>query len=207
MKMIGHFMDFLKMKLVITKISDEYSSPKKTPSQRFTLRVALRTRTPANQQEKAEDKKPEGKIKSEEVGKSTSLKLPTPSSPPHSNSDSEDDRSQSFLEKRAMNIKSNKAMLAQLMADLQKMPDSLLNPAGGRQKRPHKRAPRSSVAPSEARRNPERVSRRHTRSMGVCEDALQDEKDLELSLEEELLQVDMETGILLFSVTVHYYKF
>ncbi|XP_064160450.1 cell division cycle-associated protein 7-like isoform X2 [Anguilla rostrata] len=169
----------------------ENSSPKQSPppSQRFTLRVALRPRTRANQRE--ETKLRDAK-KEKESGGGNDIPLIQPTLP--SNSDSENDFPQSFLEKRALNIKSNKAMLAQLMADLQKMPDSLLKTPGGRQKRPnavsspHVRAPRTSLAPSESRRNPERTSRRHTRSMGGCVDPIKDE-ELEMSLEEELLEV------------------
>ncbi|KAG5836504.1 hypothetical protein ANANG_G00256020 [Anguilla anguilla] len=163
----------------------ENSSPKQSPppSQRFTLRVALRPRTRANQRE--ETKLRDAKKEKEPEG-GNDIPLIQPTLP--SNSDSENDFPQSFLEKRALNIKSNKAMLAQLMADLQKMPDSLLKTPGGRQKRPNARAPRTSLAPSESRRNPERTSRRHTRSMGGCVDPIKDE-ELEMSLEEELLEM------------------
>ncbi|XP_061076741.1 cell division cycle-associated protein 7-like isoform X2 [Conger conger] len=169
----------------------EVSSPKRSPRppQRFTLRVALRPRTRANHQEEAERRGVKKAIKSERGGNAIPFIPPTPTA--HSNSDSEADSSQTFLEKRALNIKSNKAMLAQLMADLQKMPDSLLKTEGAQQKRPNARAPRASLAPGETRRNPERTSRRHTRSMGGCaaEGSLKEEQDLERSLEDALLEV------------------
>lgn len=56
---------------------------------------------------------------------------------------------------------------------------------------PHlQRPPRSGAAGGESRKNPERASRRQTRSMGGCEDpSAPKEEELELSLEEELLEV------------------
>ncbi|XP_064160455.1 cell division cycle-associated protein 7-like isoform X7 [Anguilla rostrata] len=147
----------------------ENSSPKQSPppSQRFTLRVALRPRTRANQRE--ETKLRDAK-KEKESGGGNDIPLIQPTLP--SNSDSENDFPQSFLEKRALNIKSNKAMLAQLMADLQKMPDSLLKTPGGRQKRPNavRRAPRRRGSP---RPNP---SRPHV--VRPVEDVTQEELEL-----------------------------
>lgn len=52
------------------------------------------------------------------------------------------------------------------------------------------RPPRSGLSERESRRNPERASRRQTRSMGGMEDpSPPQEADVELSLEEELLEV------------------
>ncbi|KAJ8410541.1 hypothetical protein AAFF_G00194450 [Aldrovandia affinis] len=164
----------------------EHISPKRQPPQRFTLRVALRPQTQTSHQEEGEIEDVKREMKLEDGGRSMPLNQP----PLQSNSES--DMPETFLEKRALNIKSNKAMLAQLMADLQKMPGALLRtPAGGGQKSQRTRPPRSSLAPSESRRNPERASRRHTRSMGGCDEdsTLKDNKELELSLEEELLEV------------------
>ncbi|KAM4588215.1 cell division cycle-associated protein 7-like isoform 2-T2 [Odontesthes bonariensis] len=98
-----------------------------------------------------------------------------------------------FLVKRQENIKANKAMLAQLMADLQKMQGGaaiLKNQAAnpktkGRISRP----PHSAATGGESRRNPERASRRQTRSMGGSKDPSTPQADVELSLEEELLEV------------------
>ncbi|XP_070850254.1 cell division cycle-associated protein 7-like [Chaetodon trifascialis] len=109
-------------------------------------------------------------------------------------SDSADDVAESFLAKRQQNIKANKAMLAQLMADLQKMPGGagFLKRQAGKQKTKKKssRPPRSGAAGGEARKEPERASRRRTRSMGGGEDpSAPKEEELELSLEEELLEV------------------
>ncbi|XP_055077646.1 cell division cycle-associated protein 7-like [Periophthalmus magnuspinnatus] len=102
-----------------------------------------------------------------------------------------DDEEESFLDKREQNIKANKAMLAQLMSDLQKMPGGagfLKNQASkqGKKKSPH--PPRSG---GDLRKNPERASRRQTRSMGGSEEVkkTEDEEELELTLEDELLEV------------------
>ncbi|CAK6952665.1 cell division cycle-associated protein 7-like%2C partial [Scomber scombrus] len=62
--------------------------------------------------------------------------------------------------------------------------------AGKQPKEKSSRPPRSGAAGVESRRNPERASRRQTRSMGASEDLLAPkEEQLELSLEEELLEV------------------
>lgn len=52
------------------------------------------------------------------------------------------------------------------------------------------RPPRSGAAGGESRKNPERASRRQTRSMGGGEDlVVPKEEELELSLEDELMEV------------------
>uniref|UniRef100_A0A8C6YKS7 Cell division cycle associated 7 n=1 Tax=Nothoprocta perdicaria TaxID=30464 RepID=A0A8C6YKS7_NOTPE len=88
---------------------------------------------------------------------------------PDSDSDSEEKRSM-FLEKRALNIKENKAMLAKLMAELQ----SVSGIFDGRRSLPvashaPKRLPRRSLPKSALRRNPDRSSRPHTRSRSLIE--------------------------------------
>ncbi|XP_072308140.1 cell division cycle-associated protein 7-like [Eucyclogobius newberryi] len=96
---------------------------------------------------------------------------------------------ESFLAKREQNIKANKAMLAQLMADLQKMPGGagFLKKQTGKAKKKSPHPPRSG---GNLRKNPERTSRRLTRSMGGSEDCKSaKEEELELTLEEELLEV------------------
>ncbi|CAL8402921.1 unnamed protein product [Arctogadus glacialis] len=110
-------------------------------------------------------------------------------------SDSEGDEKETFLSKRARTIEDNKAMLAQLMADLQKMPGgagtlTARTPHAKKAKGKGAKTPRSGNAVGESRRNPERATRRQTRSMGVCEDPSgpRDPK-LEPSLEDELLEV------------------
>ncbi|KAM9548675.1 LOW QUALITY PROTEIN: cell division cycle-associated protein 7 [Guaruba guarouba] len=99
---------------------------------------------------------------------------------PDSDSDSEENGAM-FLEKRALNIKENKAMLAKLMAELQNVSGIF----GGRKSLPtvshgSKRLPRHSVPRSALRRNPDRTSRPHTRSRSLIEGPptlLQEEED------------------------------
>ncbi|XP_034023450.1 cell division cycle-associated protein 7-like [Thalassophryne amazonica] len=104
-------------------------------------------------------------------------------------SDSVEDESESFLIKREKNIKANKVMLAHLMADLQKIPDpeGFLKKQASKQ---HKGRLSVGVGGITSRKNPERVTRRQTRSMGGSVDpSAPQETELQLSLEEELLEV------------------
>uniref|UniRef100_A0A8C8SKP3 Cell division cycle associated 7 n=1 Tax=Pelusios castaneus TaxID=367368 RepID=A0A8C8SKP3_9SAUR len=102
-----------------------------------------------------------------------------------SDSDSEE-KGPRFLEKRALNIKENKAMLAKLMAELKNVSGIF---TGGRSlsttsPRP-KRAPRSSFPQSALRRNPDRISRPLTRSRSLIDGPptpLQEEEDDKYSL-------------------------
>ncbi|XP_071400627.1 cell division cycle-associated protein 7-like [Centroberyx affinis] len=193
--------------------STQRASSTKAAAQPFRLRVALRSAPSthhstddedAEEEEERSEKrvvrkggkmsqaktvKKERRVKFEEEEKAVAP--PSPAKGP--GSDSADEVSDSFLAKRAQNIKANKAMLAQLMADLQKMPGGagfLKKQAGKQPKEKSSRPPRSGVAGGESRRNPERSSRRQTRSMGGCEDpSAPRERELELSLEEELLEV------------------
>ncbi|XP_069546720.1 cell division cycle-associated protein 7-like [Brachyistius frenatus] len=108
-----------------------------------------------------------------------------------SGSDSAED---TFLAKRKQNIEANKVMLGQLMADLQKMPGGagFLKKQAGKRKTKDRSShpPRSGATGGESRRNPNRASRRQTRSMGGTEDpSTLQEVEVELSLEEELLEV------------------
>ncbi|KAL6112218.1 uncharacterized protein ACO6RY_09024 [Pungitius sinensis] len=170
----------------------------------FRLRVVLRS-TPSAQQSTDEDgegeeeqRKKAGKtsrankkmrVKFEEVEAAVFV----PSLSKECESDSSEDEAASFLTKREQNIKANKAMLAQLMSDLQKMPGgaAILHKQAGKPKTKDRssRPPRSAAAGRDSRRNPERASRRQTRSMGAKEDpSAPKEEDLELSME-ELLEV------------------
>ncbi|XP_070659314.1 cell division cycle-associated protein 7 isoform X3 [Bos indicus] len=82
-----------------------------------------------------------------------------------SNSDSEDESGMNFLEKRALNIKQNKAMLAKLMSELESFPGSFPGRRSlpGPSSRP--KTPRRRTFPGVAcRRNPERRARPLTRS-------------------------------------------
>ncbi|XP_015990477.1 cell division cycle-associated protein 7 isoform X2 [Rousettus aegyptiacus] len=81
------------------------------------------------------------------------------------NSDSEDENGMNFLEKRALNIKQNKAMLAKLMSELESFPGTF----PGRHSLPgpssQPKIPRRRTFPGvTSRRNPERRARPLTRS-------------------------------------------
>ncbi|KAG7247504.1 hypothetical protein CRUP_003820, partial [Coryphaenoides rupestris] len=137
------------------------------------------------------------RVKFEEEEQALAVPLPAKH---ESDSEGDDpDAAGTFLSKREQNIKANKAMLAQLMADLQKMPGGagILQKHANAKKKAKDRGPRPPRSadggqPREprARRNPERGSRRQTRSMGGCEDPSgPPDAELELSLEDELLEV------------------
>uniref|UniRef100_A0A8D0HMI3 Zinc-finger domain-containing protein n=1 Tax=Sphenodon punctatus TaxID=8508 RepID=A0A8D0HMI3_SPHPU len=86
-------------------------------------------------------------------------------------SDSDDEKGSKFLEKRALKIKENKAMLAKLMAELKSVPgifpgNGTLSPASPA--RP-KQVPRKFSPKSALRRNPDRNSRPHTRSRSLID--------------------------------------
>ncbi|XP_066566488.1 cell division cycle-associated protein 7 [Amia ocellicauda] len=159
------------------------SRPDQFTHQCFTLKVVLRPRAPHQSEEEEEEEQKRG-----ESG-------PSILAAPKSSSDSEEESRRNFMEKRALNVKANKAMLAQLMADLTKMPGSYLKPQKpierGSGTKP-KRAPRSAmVGEGAVRRNPERASRRQTRSMGVVSRSPSpgDDQQLQQSLEDELMEV------------------
>ncbi|XP_023992839.1 cell division cycle-associated protein 7 [Salvelinus sp. IW2-2015] len=180
---------------------DLKGSPIKQPvPYRFTLRVVLRPRKLATPIPHSSEE--ERKMKAEKKGTvrfDVEEKPVTDATQPvkqqQSDSDSDDlAQSGSFLAKRAQNVKANKAMLAQLIADLHKMPGAALlksHKEGNLKKEKGSRAPRSKEAVEKSRTNPKRSSRRLTRSMGGAEslEAHQEERELELSLEEELLEV------------------
>ncbi|XP_075385660.1 cell division cycle-associated protein 7 isoform X1 [Tenrec ecaudatus] len=94
--------------------------------------------------------------------------LPLPSlenSLTEATSDSEDEKGVDFLEKRALNIKQNKAMLAKLMSELESFPGSIPGrrslPVPSSQSKTPRRRTFAGVA---SRRNPERRARPLTRS-------------------------------------------
>nr|CAJ82354.1 cell division cycle associated 7 [Xenopus tropicalis] len=96
--------------------------------------------------------------------------------------DSDDENGPNFLEKRALNIKENKAMLAKLMAELNNIPGlfpskNQLSPSTPIVKRAS-RIPKTATCP---RRNPERSSRHHTRSRSLIDgpptQSLEDEEE------------------------------
>ncbi|XP_046870200.1 cell division cycle-associated protein 7-like [Hypomesus transpacificus] len=193
-----------------TSDSGDGVSVTRTPAPpRFQLRVSLRSQPAAlpsseEDERKVEEKKvkkernvkkKEGNIKEEKKDRKVKEEMEdvklVMTAAFGSGSDSEVEEPKSFLDKRAQNIKANKAMLARLMADLQQMPGGerlLKNQGAKRLKEKTSRPPWSGQAGGGSRRNPERMSRRRTRSMGPDDDAAAP-PELELSLEDELLEV------------------
>ncbi|XP_074857420.1 cell division cycle-associated protein 7 [Carettochelys insculpta] len=102
-------------------------------------------------------------------------KIATPPAmqPPILDSDSEsdsDEKGPKFLEKRALNIKENKAMLAKLMAELKNVPGIFTGRRSLSTTSPRpKRGPRNSFPQYALRRNPDRISRPHTRSRSLID--------------------------------------
>ncbi|XP_026868303.2 cell division cycle-associated protein 7-like [Electrophorus electricus] len=173
--------------------STEHVSQKAPARQGFTLRIALRTRSLNDVPEEDDDcQKEKRKMLMKKAISPENIKLEMDeaqnilSSPYQLESDDGGDDSDSFLEKRAMNIQANKAMLAQLMSDLQKMTGPLLNTEHARKK---ERRSDHGVRVSTPRRNPERASRRMTRSMAADFPATQISSELEVSLEDELMKI------------------
>ncbi|KAG8432456.1 hypothetical protein GDO86_016918 [Hymenochirus boettgeri] len=112
---------------------------------------------------------------------------------------SDEETGSSFLQKRALNIKENKAVLAKLMAELHKMPGlmpskNLFSPSTPRVRR----APTSPKTATCPRRNPERRSRPHTRSLSQTEgpptqsldDDDKEEDDLYYLVRKRKLEID-----------------
>ncbi|XP_039613575.1 cell division cycle-associated protein 7a isoform X1 [Polypterus senegalus] len=84
--------------------------------------------------------------------------------------DSDEEKGMSFIEKRALNIKENKAMLARLMAELKHMPGlSSMRRSFPLTHMQPRNPPRRSLGTGPARRNPERSSRIHTRSRSLID--------------------------------------
>uniref|UniRef100_A0A1A7XNC2 Cell division cycle associated 7a n=2 Tax=Iconisemion striatum TaxID=60296 RepID=A0A1A7XNC2_9TELE len=78
--------------------------------------------------------------------------------------DSDSEEEENFMSKRALNIKENKAMLAKLMAELNKVPGFFSGRRMAMSASTTPRPQRSTGTPRAFRRNPERLSRPHTRS-------------------------------------------
>ncbi|KAF7668756.1 hypothetical protein LDENG_00284120 [Lucifuga dentata] len=79
--------------------------------------------------------------------------------------DCDSEEEESFMDKRALNIKENKAMLAKLMAELNKVPGLIPRRMAMSASSTPRRAPRQSTrTPRALRRNPDRTTRPHTRS-------------------------------------------
>ncbi|XP_069826308.1 cell division cycle-associated protein 7-like [Dendropsophus ebraccatus] len=130
--------------------SSKDSVPQK--SQRYSLRVALKKPDYLSETSESEEEK----CKSCSTSSDSEVE-PMPMATP---SDSEEEAPNEFLQKRAKNIRDNKAMLARLMADLEKLPGQLkAEPDQGASAQRYKRRPRESLANVQPRRNPERASR------------------------------------------------
>ncbi|XP_072332323.1 cell division cycle-associated protein 7a isoform X2 [Scyliorhinus torazame] len=87
-----------------------------------------------------------------------------------SDSDLDEPRGGSFLEKRALNIKENKAMLAKLIAELKTVPGLFprrVSVQGTPSK--SKRSPSNAFTRHASRQNPERGTRPHTRSRSLID--------------------------------------
>ncbi|XP_044141425.1 cell division cycle-associated protein 7-like [Bufo gargarizans] len=148
-------------------------------SQRYSLRVSLKKTGYLTETSE-----------SEEYESSSSSDSEVEKPPVVAPSDSEDESPNEFLQRRAKNIKDNKAMLAKLMAELEKLPGNL-QPESTEQNGntpKYKRRPRESLAGVEPRRNPERASRRLTRSMGGVLPPSPEKQNKLQSLEDQLLE-------------------
>lgn len=82
--------------------------------------------------------------------------------------DPDNEEDNDFIHKRALNIKENKAMLAKLMAELHKVPGLFPGRGMAKSSPTPRRAPRQ-VTPGSFRKNPERLSRVHTRSRSLVD--------------------------------------
>ncbi|KAK7939576.1 hypothetical protein WMY93_002902 [Mugilogobius chulae] len=106
--------------------------------------------------------------------------LPQPKAT-RSDSDEEDD----FIKKRALNIKENKAMLAKLMSELSKVPGLFPGSLAKSSITPRKLSQKAQT-PRMLRKNPERLTRPHTRSRSLVDGppspAPEEEEDDKFSL-------------------------
>ncbi|XP_047457707.1 cell division cycle-associated protein 7a [Mugil cephalus] len=96
------------------------------------------------------------------VGRKRPASEPLPQPEGHNSDEEEED----FMSKRALNIKENKEMLAKLMAELNKVPGLFpgRRMAMSASTTPRQTPRRSPKTPRVCRRNPQRLSRPHTRS-------------------------------------------
>ncbi|KAJ8282429.1 hypothetical protein COCON_G00049480 [Conger conger] len=95
---------------------------------------------------------------------------PTEALPQAKGPESDSEEGENFLDKRALNIRENKAMLSKLMAELNKVPGLIPRRASLLAGNMSRRAPRHSVGtPGSHRRNPERTSRMQTRSRSLID--------------------------------------
>ncbi|XP_066497194.1 cell division cycle-associated protein 7a [Hoplias malabaricus] len=126
----------------------DVSDSQKRPRRSFTLKVAMKF--PAKKANQKKTTSAEDAPKSEIRG-------------------CESDDEENFVAKRALNIKENKAMLAKLMAELNKVPGLFPKMSVPMTNTP-RRVPRRSLGmPGVQRKNPERLSRPHTRSRSLVD--------------------------------------
>lgn len=97
--------------------------------------------------------------------------------------DSDEEEETNFMDKRALNIKENKAMLAKLMAELNKVPGLFPRRSPMSASTTPRRAPRQfTQTPRSLRRIPDRTNRPHTRSRTLVDgppSPTPDEEELE----------------------------
>ncbi|XP_053483014.1 cell division cycle-associated protein 7a [Ictalurus furcatus] len=128
--------------------SDSDSEPPKKTRRSFTLRVAMKFPTKNVPQKKSPSPEPVPKPKGRQL----------------------DAEEEDFIAKRALNIKENKAMLAKLMAELNKVPGLFPKKTSLPASNTPRRVPRRSLGtPGTRRQNPERLSRIHTRSRSLVD--------------------------------------
>eukprot|EP00063_Salmo_salar_P044669 XP_014019504.1 PREDICTED: cell division cycle-associated protein 7-like isoform X1 [Salmo salar] len=87
------------------------------------------------------------------------------------------DEGDNFMDKRALNIRENKAMLAKLMAELNKIPGFPRRTSLPMMNVPCRTPRRSLGTPGPCRRNPERSSRLHTRSRSLVDGPPSEEEE------------------------------
>ncbi|XP_027020191.1 cell division cycle-associated protein 7a [Tachysurus fulvidraco] len=140
--------------------SDSDSEPPKKSRRSFTLRVAMKfpSKTVTPPKKSKESPEPAPKPKGPEL----------------------DSEEEDFIAKRALNIKENKAMLAKLMAELNKVPGIFPKKTPLAAGNTPTRVPRRSLGtPGACRQNPERLSRIHTRSRSLVDGPPTPEEDPE----------------------------
>ncbi|XP_062862449.1 cell division cycle-associated protein 7a [Trichomycterus rosablanca] len=126
----------------------EMSQPQKRARRSFTLQVAMKFPTKKANRKESANHEPVSEPKERQP-----------------DSDEED-----FIAKRALNIKENKAVLAKLMSELNKMPGMFPKEASLSAANTPRRVPcRSLGTPGNRRQNPERSSRPRTRSRLLLE--------------------------------------
>ncbi|XP_043931485.1 cell division cycle-associated protein 7 [Protopterus annectens] len=132
-----------------------------------TLRVALRFPT-KNSSGKKDEKTP-SRLPTRNSKKLPQAEAPKLEKDAESDCDSDqEEKGERFLEKRALNIKENKAMLAKLMAELKNIPGIFgRSPLSNTPPKP--RRPSGKFIEGSLRKNPERTSRPHTRSQSLID--------------------------------------